>query len=90
MRILATTSAAVRVQSGWLTCTAMAVKRHSPTVRTLAGEFTTAVVMQTYQLSAVTMVCYTRYTSHLPHISSNMLQSLIAAATATPTTTLLL
>ena len=58
MSTLATRTAVVQGKSGWITCDAMAMKRHLTTVLTLAGEFTTAVIVKTCRF-AVTTVCVT-------------------------------
>lgn len=63
MNSLATSSAAVLVQSGLITCDVLAVKSRLTTVLIPAWEITTAVIMKTYQLSAEILV---RYTSPFP------------------------
>ena len=55
MYICATATVVVQDKSGWMICSALAVKRHLTTVLIVAGEFTTAVIMMTYQLPVATV-----------------------------------
>jgi len=52
---LAARMAVVPGLSGWITCNALAVKRHLITALTMAGEFTTVDIMKTYRFSVTTV-----------------------------------
>jgi len=49
--IFPTPTTVERVKSGWITCAALAAKCHFTTVLTVAGEFTTAIIVKTCQFA---------------------------------------